>query len=74
MAGGTGIKKEFYLNFSRYLCEAGFAVCLFDYRGIGESRHHRYVDSLPIITTGVRKICLLCWIGSIRSGLPFRNT
>lgn len=38
MAGGTGIKKEYYLNFSRYLCEAGFAVCLFDYRGIGESR------------------------------------
>ena len=34
----TGVKKEFYLNFATYLCEVGYHVLLFDYRGIGESR------------------------------------
>ena len=38
LCGGTGIKKEFYLNFARYLCEQGYHVLLFDYRGIGGSR------------------------------------
>jgi len=38
LAGGTGIKKEFYLNFSRYICEHGYHVLLFDYRGIGGSK------------------------------------
>jgi predicted alpha/beta hydrolase len=38
LSGGTGIKKEFYLNFARYVCEQGYVVCLFDYRGIGGSR------------------------------------
>lgn len=38
LAGGTGIKKEFYLNFARFLVAHGFVVCLFDYRGIGGSR------------------------------------
>lgn len=33
----TGTKKEFYLNFARYLAQKGFAVLLYDYRGIGES-------------------------------------
>jgi predicted alpha/beta hydrolase len=33
----TGTKKEFYLNFARYLSDNGFAVLLYDYRGIGES-------------------------------------
>jgi predicted alpha/beta hydrolase len=38
LAGGTGIKKEFYLNFARYVSEHGYHVLLFDYRGIGGSR------------------------------------
>ena len=33
----TGTKKEFYLNFARYLAQHGLAVLLYDYRGIGES-------------------------------------
>ncbi|MFP4091058.1 MAG: alpha/beta fold hydrolase [Cyclobacteriaceae bacterium] len=33
----TGTKKEFYLNFARYLAAQGYAVVLFDYRGIGSS-------------------------------------
>jgi predicted alpha/beta hydrolase len=36
----TGTKKEFYLNFARYLAQNGFAVLLYDYRGIGESAPH----------------------------------
>ncbi|MGK0389203.1 MAG: putative alpha/beta hydrolase [Maribacter sp.] len=35
---GTVLKKEFYLKFCTYLADAGFAVVLFDYRGVGESR------------------------------------
>ena len=33
----TGTKKEFYLNFARYLAQNGLAVLLYDYRGVGES-------------------------------------
>lgn len=33
----TGTKKEFYLHFARYLVQQGYAVLLFDYRGIGAS-------------------------------------
>lgn len=35
--GGTGAKKEFYLAFVNYLAEHGYVVCLWDYRGIGQS-------------------------------------
>ena len=34
----TGVRKEFYLHFAGFLCDAGYHVVLFDYRGIGESR------------------------------------
>lgn len=34
----TGARKEIYLNLARYLAENGWAVLLFDYRGIGESK------------------------------------
>jgi predicted alpha/beta hydrolase len=36
----TGIKKEYYLRFAQYLVQHGFAVLLYDYRGIGESAPH----------------------------------
>jgi predicted alpha/beta hydrolase len=35
--GGTGAKKEFYLPFLTFLAEHGYACCLWDYRGSGES-------------------------------------
>ena len=35
--GGTAILKEFYGSFARFLVENGYAVCLWDYRGTGES-------------------------------------
>lgn len=35
---GTGMRKEFYANFARYLAENGFIVCLWEYRGMGRSR------------------------------------
>jgi predicted alpha/beta hydrolase len=38
MNGGTGIKKEFYLKFCRYVASKGYTVVLYDYRGIGESK------------------------------------
>lgn len=37
-SSGTGIKKEFYLKFARFLAEQGFIVVVYDYRGIGGSR------------------------------------
>lgn len=39
ISSATGVKKEFYINFSRSLCLRGYSVLLFDYRGIGESEH-----------------------------------
>lgn len=37
ISSATGIRKEFYINFARYLVENGYYVLLYDYRGIGES-------------------------------------
>lgn len=38
VSGGTGIPKEFYARFARHAAARGYAVLLFDYRGIGGSR------------------------------------
>lgn len=37
ISSATGVKKEFYINFSTYLLSKGYTVLLFDYRGIGGS-------------------------------------
>jgi predicted alpha/beta hydrolase len=37
LSSATGVKKEFYINFSRFLVEKGYTVLLYDYRGIGKS-------------------------------------
>lgn len=33
----TGIKRQFYSSFAKFLCQQGFAVLTFDNRGIGQS-------------------------------------
>jgi len=38
IASGTGIRRRFYANYAAYLCDRGFSVLTFDYRGIGDSR------------------------------------
>ncbi|WP_163409802.1 alpha/beta hydrolase family protein [Flavobacterium ajazii] len=35
---GTGIRKEFYFPFVNFLVENNYLCCLWDYRGIGESK------------------------------------
>ena len=37
ISSATGVKKEFYVNFARFLVDKGYAVLLYDYRGIGGS-------------------------------------
>jgi predicted alpha/beta hydrolase len=37
ISSATGIRKEFYINFSKFLMDHGYYVLLYDYRGIGES-------------------------------------
>ncbi len=37
ISSATGVKKEFYLNFAKYLLRKGYRVLLYDYRGIGGS-------------------------------------
>lgn len=37
MAPATGIKRQFYSHFARFLCEQGYGVITFDNRGIGQS-------------------------------------
>lgn len=37
ISAATGIRKEFYINFARFLIYNGYCVLLYDYRGIGES-------------------------------------
>lgn len=41
ISSATGIRKEFYINFSKFLETQGYDVLLFDYRGIGESAPRR---------------------------------
>ncbi len=38
VAGATGVKRQFYTPFARFLVARGFSVLTFDYRGIGGSR------------------------------------
>lgn len=37
LSSATGIKKEFYINFSKFLTTKGYNVLLYDYRGVGGS-------------------------------------
>ena len=37
VSGAAGVKKEFYINFAKFLMSHGYCVLLYDYRGIGES-------------------------------------
>lgn len=38
IASATGVRRTYYQRFASYLCEHGFTVISFDYRGIGGSR------------------------------------
>ncbi len=38
VAGATGVKRQVYAPFARFLVSKGFSVLTFDYRGIGGSR------------------------------------
>lgn len=40
ISSATGVKKEFYINFSNFLVQKGYTVLLYDYRGIGGSAPH----------------------------------
>ncbi|MFO0947591.1 MAG: alpha/beta fold hydrolase [Planctomycetota bacterium] len=40
----TGVPRRYYFKFAEFLCEHGFAVLTYDYRGIGESRPPRLRD------------------------------
>jgi predicted alpha/beta hydrolase len=35
---GTGMKKEFYQHFAQFIAEQNYTVCLWEYRGMGQSR------------------------------------
>lgn len=37
LSSATGIRKEFYINFTQFLVQKGYNVLLYDYRGIGQS-------------------------------------
>lgn len=37
LSSATGIRKEFYFNFTQFLVQNGYNVLLYDYRGIGGS-------------------------------------
>ena len=37
ISAATGVRKEFYINFARFLMTHHYCVLLYDYRGIGDS-------------------------------------
>lgn len=63
---GTGMRKEFYANFARYLAENGFIVCLWEYRGMGESKPYDK-DDFACIT-------MQDWAIDMRAVLDFLET
>ena len=38
--GATGVLRQYYDGFARFLCHQGFTVLTYDFRGIGGSRQH----------------------------------
>ena len=46
MPAAMGVKQQFYAPFAEFLCEHGFAVLSFDYRGMGESVPPQFAHSL----------------------------
>lgn len=50
IAPATGIKRQFYAAFARYLAENGFAVLTFDNRGIGQSIQGSLNNGSPSLT------------------------
>ncbi|MFN8349113.1 MAG: alpha/beta fold hydrolase [Spirosomataceae bacterium] len=63
---GTGMRKEFYANFARYLAENGFIVCLWEYRGMGRSR--------PLLKEEFTCITMQDWAIDMRAVLDFLDT
>lgn len=43
VGGATGVQRNYYVRFARYLAEQGAAALIFDYRGVGGSRPWRLV-------------------------------
>ena len=46
--GATGVLRVYYQAFAEFLCDNGFTVLTYDYRGIGDSREAR--DHAPVPT------------------------
>jgi predicted alpha/beta hydrolase len=49
ISSATAVKKEFYINYARYLIQNGYNVFLFDYRGVGESAPEKLKSSKAYI-------------------------
>ena len=69
---GTVVKKEYYLKYAKYLCDLGFIVVLFDYRGVGGSRPKSLRGFKASISDWGRKDApaVLNWIKQTYPGLP----
>ena len=46
MPSAMGVKQQYYEPFAAFLCEHGFAVLSFDYRGMGDSLPPQFGKSL----------------------------
>jgi predicted alpha/beta hydrolase len=45
--GATGVLRNYYQGFASYLCDAGFTVLTFEFRGIGESTSQSETSPQP---------------------------
>lgn len=45
--GATGVLRGYYARYARYLCEKGFHVLTYDYRGVGDSRDPAWAEQEP---------------------------
>ena len=56
ISAATGVRKEFYINFARFLIDNSYRVLLYDYRGIGESAEGTSRPLLFICMNGAPRI------------------
>lgn len=49
ISAATAVKKEFYINFGKYLIQNGYNILLFDYRGVGGSAPQELKESKAYI-------------------------
>lgn len=63
ISSATGIKRSFYFDFARFLCEKNTIVLTFDYRGIGDSKKSSQLREIRMSDWAIKDVSsVLYWL------------